>query len=244
MANLFRNPLVVAETVVGSMIDLRNVVLYAQPEEITKLPYNITVEDIETGNTRVINFHERSIEELVKRSELVELFTGIPVPYLSDINGYNMFGISYMGAEVNIGSDLCDHPLENGEVITDNAIINPIEAKVSIVMPTAFYTRIYKEIEDYFINKKYIMLQTKLGLYRNLVISQMPYKMERETIDRPQIDLTLRQIMVVEPRYVEAEVQFSTGNTRIAENQSTVEAGYLSPKTVENLGEFDVTGAN
>ena len=239
MANLFKNPLVVAETVVGSMIDTRNVVLYAQPESITNLPYNVTLSD---GNR--INFHERSIEELVKRSELVELFTGIPVPYLSDINGYNMFGISYMGADVNITSDLCDHPLENGEVITDNAIINPMEAKVTIVMPTAFYTRIYKEIEDYFVNKKYIMLQTKLGLYRNFVIASMPYKMERDTIDRPQIELSLRQIMVVEPRYVEAEVQFSTGNTRIVENQSTAEVGYLSPKTIENLGEFDVTGAN
>ena len=153
MANLFKNPLVVAETVVGSMIDLRNIVLYAQPEEITKLPYNITVEGSETDNTRVVNFHERSIEELVKRSELVELFTGIPVPYLSDINGYNMFGVSYISADVSIESDLCDHPLENGEVITDNSIINPMSAKVSIVMPTAFYTRIYKQIEDYFINK-------------------------------------------------------------------------------------------
>ena len=56
MANLFKNPLVVAETVVGSMIDLRNVVLYAQPEEITKLPYNITVD----GNK--INFHERALK--------------------------------------------------------------------------------------------------------------------------------------------------------------------------------------
>lgn len=238
MANLFKNPLVVAETVVGSMIDLRNVVLYAQPEEITNLPYHLTID----GNT--VNFHERSVEELVKRSELVELFTGIPVPHLSDINGYNMFGISYMNADVNISSDLCDHPVENGEVVTDNAILNPIEAKVSIVMPTAFYTRIYKEIEDYFVNKKYIMLQTKLGLYRNLVIASMPYKMEKETIDRPQIELSLRQIMVVEPRYVEAEVQFATGNTRIVENQSTAEVGYLSPKTVENLGVFDVTGAN
>lgn len=242
MANLFRNPLVIAETVVGSSIDLRHVVLYAQPEEITNLPYHRTIDTVD--GQQVINYHERGIQELVNRSELKELFTGIPVPYLSDINGYNMFGISYMGAEVNISSDLCDHPLENGEVVTDNAILNPLEAKVTIMMPTAFYTRIYKEIEDYFLLKKYIMLQTKLGLYRNFVITAMPYKMEHDTIDRPQIELSLRQIMVVEPRYVQSETVIQSGNTRITENQSMQEVGYLTPMTVENLGVFDVTGAN
>ena len=113
----------VAETVIGSAIDLRSVVLYAQPEEITNLPYHRTIETVD--GERVINYHERGVQELVNRSELKELFTGIPVKYLSDINGYNMFGVSYMGAEVDISSDLCDHPLENGEVVTDNAILNP-----------------------------------------------------------------------------------------------------------------------
>lgn len=242
MANLFRNPLVVAETVVGSAIDLRNVVLYAQPEEITNLPYHRTIETVD--GEQVVNYHERGVQELVNRSELKELFTGIPVPYLSDINGYNMFGISYMSADVDISSDLCDHPLENGEVVTDNAILNPLEAKVSIVMPTAFYTRIYKEIEDYFLTKKYIMLQTKLGLYRNFIIKSMPYKMDHQTIDRPQIDISLRQIMVVEPRYVQAETVISSGDTRVLEDQSTEQLGHLSPRYVENLGVFDVTGAN
>lgn len=232
----------VAETVIGSAIDLRSVVLYAQPEEITNLPYHRTIETVD--GERVINYHERGIQELVNRSELKELFTGIPVQYLSDINGYNMFGVSYMGAEVDISSDLCDHPLENGEVVTDNAILNPLKAKVTLVMPTAFYTRIYKEIEDYFLLKKYIMVQTKLGLYRNFVITAMPYRMDHNTIDRPQIELSLRQIMVVEPRYVQSETVIQTGNTRELEAVTTEELGHVNTRYVENLGVFDVTGAD
>lgn len=229
MADLFRNPLVIAETVVGSIIDTRNVVLYAQPEDLDKIGYGLP----------------RSLQELVKKSELKELFKGYEVEILSDINGYNMFGGSYMSAEMSISSDLCDHPVENGEVVTDNAILNPIEAKVELVLPTAFATRIYKQIEDYYVNKKYIMLQTKFALYRNLVISGMPYKMDHETVDRPTVELSLRQIMVVEPRYVEGEgIDMSVKETKIAENQSTAELGYVSPKYTENLGEFDVTGAN
>lgn len=229
MADLFRYPLVVAETVVGSITDLRNVVLYAQPEELNKIGFGMP----------------RSLQELVKKSDLKELFKGQEIKLLSDINGYNMFGGSYMKAEMNIGSDLCDHPVENGEVVTDNAILNPIEVKVELVLPTAFATRIYKEIEDYFINKKYIMMQTKFALYRNLVIKDMPYKMDHESVDRPTVELSLRQVMVVEPRYINGDsMDVSMGETKMAENQSTAELGYVSPKYVENLGEFDVTGAN
>lgn len=229
MADLFRNPLVIAETVVGSITDARNVVLYAQPEDLDKIGYGLP----------------RSLQELVKKSELKELFKGYEVEILSDINGYNMFGGSYMSAEMKISSDLCDHPVENGEVVTDNAILNPIEAKVELVLPTGFATRIYKQIEDYYVNKKYIMLQTKFALYRNLVINAMPYEMNHENVDRPTVELSLRQIMVVEPRYVEGGgIDMSVGETKIAENQSTAELGYVSPKYVESLGEFDVTGAN
>ena len=66
-----------------------------------------------------------------------------------------MYGISYMSADVNISSDLCKHPIETGEVVTDNAIINPIKATVRINMPTALYSRIYAEIEKHYINKDY-----------------------------------------------------------------------------------------
>lgn len=229
MANLFRNPLVVAETVIGSVVDKRNVVLYAQPEDIDKYGYGLP----------------RSLQELVKKSELVELFKGYEVPILSNINGYNAFGGSYMSAEMEITSDLCDHPVENGEVVTDNAILKPLEAKVQLVLPTVFATRIYKEVEDYYVNKKYLMLQTKFALYRNLVISAMPYKMEHGTVDRPTIELSLRQVQVVEPRYVSGEdIDFTPNMTVEAESQSTAELGYVSPKQVENLGEFDVTSAN
>lgn len=242
MANLFKNPLVVAETVVGSMTDLRNVVLYAQPENIDTLPYNFSVSH--SDGTTTVYSNTRSIQGLVKHSELVELFTGIYTPYLSQINGYNMFGVSYMSADINISSDLCDHPVENGEVVTDNAILNPLSAKIIISMPTALYTRIYKEIEDYYTAKKYILVQTKFGLHRNFVITAMPYRLDVGSVDRAQIELSLRQVMVVEPRYVAAEVQMEIPTPAVAENKGTEEVGYLSPNVVESLGVFDVTNTN
>ena len=208
MANIFSNPLVLAETVVGSVIDQRAVVLYAQ-EDFTDAKKEIIdqkskeytgwigdniSQDLATALTP-------TVEDYVKKRKLTELFTGAEIPYLSEINGYNMWGISYMNADVNISSNLCDHPIETGQVITDATIRNPISAKVEIVMPTAFYEKLYKQVYDYYESKKKIMLLTKFGLYPNMVIKDMPYKLEHNNVDRPSIALELREIMEVNAEY-------------------------------------------
>lgn len=193
MSNVFRKALVLSETVVGSIIDQRSVVLYEQPEDLdwSKM--------IDSGEG------EDTLLSLIDKRQLKELFTGFGIPYLSDINGFNMYGISYISAEMGISSDLCDHPVESGSVITDNAIIQPISAKVKIAMPTAFAQRIYSEMIKFYQQKKYIILQTKFAAYRNMVIESMPYKLENETVDRPVIELNLRQVMEVEPQYITTE---------------------------------------
>ena len=109
-----------------------------------------------------------------------------------------------MDADVDISSDLCDHPIETGQVITDSSIINPVSAEVRIAMPTAFYTKIYEDIKKYYIEKKKIILMTKFGVYKNMVIQAMPYKLENASADRPVISLSLREIMEVQPSYVES----------------------------------------
>lgn len=196
MANIFKNPLVIAEEVVGSLIDQRSVVLYEQKdfgESKTEL------ERLFEGTML-----EPTVTDFVTKRSLKELFTGTEVKYLSDINGFNMWGISYIDADIDISSDLCDHPIETGQVITDSSIQNPVSAEVKIAMPTAFYTKIYEEIKKYYTEKRKIILLTKFGVYQNMVIQAMPYKLENATSDRPVVSLSLREIMEVEPSYTEA----------------------------------------
>lgn len=205
MGNIFKNPLVLAETIVGSVIDQRSVILYEQQD------FNDSKSELEKMFEGTML--QPTIEDFVRKRALTELFTGTQIPYLSEINGFNMWGISYMDANVDITSELCDHPVETGQVITDASVLNPITATVNIVMPTAFYTKIYEQVLDYFNNKKKIILLTKFGMYKNMVIKAMPYKLQHSDVDRPVISLTLRQIMEVEPTYesmnVNAETQIS-----------------------------------
>lgn len=199
MGSIFKNPLVLAETVVGSLLDTRSVVLYKQPEvDINQL---LSANNLLGESADAV---QKALEFIIEKTELEELFTGIGVPILSKINGFNMFGISYVNAEVNPSSDLCQHPVETGQVITDNAILNPVKATVRIVMPTAFYTRIYDQIKKYFEKKQFIILQTKFASYRNMVITAMPFKLENQSVDRAQIDLNLEQVLLVSPQYTSA----------------------------------------
>ena len=192
MSNVFKNPLVIAETVVGSIIDTRALVLYEQPEKLKMPSAEITL--------------ETDLLDLVDKRQLKELFTGFEVPYVSKINGMNIYGISYISAETTLTSDLCDHPIETGSIITDNAIIQPISMKINVAMPTAFATRIYDEmVRKYYQTKKYICVQTKYALYRNMVIETLAYKLENESVDRPIMEMTLRQIMEVEAQYITTE---------------------------------------
>lgn len=233
MSNVFKNPLVLAETVVGSIVDTRAFVLYEQPENIDFS--NIATYD-ENGNEI-----QNDLLDLVDKRQLKELFTGFAdeqYTRISKINGFNVYGISYVKADVDIDSDLCDHPVETGSIITDNAIVQPITIKVQIAFPTAFYTRIYNEMIKYYQQKKYIMVQTKFAMYRNMVIQAMPYELKNESIDRPLIELTLRQVMEVEAQYIKSDDTTKINNPIEAEDSDTKDLGrkYAS-NVVERYGE-------
>ncbi|MBP5789234.1 MAG: hypothetical protein J6W29_03265 [Neisseriaceae bacterium] len=220
MANLFKNPLVLAETIVGSVIDQRSVVLYEQ-EEFTDIKSEILSDLLSRADGTILY---PTVQDFVQKRTLKELFTGMKIPYVSEINGFNVWGISYQDVSVNIESDLCDHPIETGQVVTDAAIIQPVSAELNIVMPTAFYTAIFEEVAKYYREKKKIILLTKFGVYSNMVISAMPYRLEHGTVDRPVIALKLRQIMEVYPEYEKmdiAEGGISDTEARVMDDSDT-----------------------
>lgn len=230
MSNVFRNALVLSETVVGSITDTRALVLYEQPEDVK------FGSDAETTIDEDGNIIETGLLQLVDSRKLKEIFTGFAdekYTKISKINGWNAYGVSYIKADVDITSDLCDFPIETGSIITDNAIVQPITIKVQIALPTAFATRIYAEMIKYYQKKKYIMVQTKFAMYRNMVIQSMPFKLENETIDRPIVELTLRQVVEVEPQYInigngDSEIK----NPKDSSDSDTVDIGRTQSHSV------------
>lgn len=244
---LFSNPLVMAETVAGSLLDQRSVVLYEQDSlETARKKIEAEKSKLSAGFAgRVINrlALQPTVEDLVKKRKLKELFAGLEMHELEtpliSLTNFNMWGITYSDAEVNITSNIAEHPIETGQVIMDSAIRNPIKAKVNVYVPTMYYTTIYNEILSYFDTKKKIILLTKFGLYENMVLAAMPYRLQASTIDRPVITLELQEV-----REVEAEIQYIEANTvepieesksGVYDDTSTVNNGYQWASIIDKI---------
>lgn len=184
------------QTVIGTMLDQRAVVLYKQPNNYEK--------KIIKDSSAV--FISNLTEQLWGRQfEYEELFAGLASKLGSDIltrianvAGANPYGITYMSGKVDIESDLCDHPIEDGTIITDASVVLPITAEVVVAMPTFFAERIYAQMDDLYRKKEdKIILQTKYGIYDNLVLKDMTYEMEYDKVDRTIFTLSLRQVQEV-----------------------------------------------
>ena len=137
------------QTAVGTLIDQRAIVLYKQPAII------------EEKSTIIGKAWSAITNELWGQGAgYEELFSGLlsnirDLETAANVTGTNPYGITYIDAKVNIESDLCDHPLESGAVVTDAAILLPVSAEVTVAMPTFFAQRIYNQMEDIYKNKEH-----------------------------------------------------------------------------------------
>lgn len=235
MANIFKNPFVLAETIIGSIYDDRNVILWEQPA--------IDNSQVLSASNGMLTANDKLVD-MIKKSQLKELFVGLGDKYISKINGWNAYGISYLSAKVSPTSDLCEHPIESGGIITDNAIINPLRATVEISMPTIFYTRIHEQIQKMYKEKTRIILQTKFGFYKNLVLVGIPYVLNHKDVDRTPITLDLQQVIEVTPTYVTNESGTAINDALNPSDNDTKDLGTKKPteSTYESLAAIGYKG--
>ena len=79
-------------------------------------------------------------------------------------------------------------------------------------MPSYLYTSVYKEIEEYFTQKKEVVVLTKLQSFKNMYVTKMPHSVTPKTIDRPSVIITLEEVL------------FPTGNN-VANNEDSATVG-------------------
>lgn len=204
-----------AQTALGVLFDQRAVVLYEQPENFV------------ANNTIVSTLWGRSAGYNELFAGLLSGELGGGMATVLNTAGANPYGVTYISCRVNVESDLCDHPVETGEVITDYAIIKPVSAQIELAMPTFFAERIYNRMMDIYKKKqKKILLQTKYGIYENLVLKDMTYSMDNNTVDRTRFTLTLREVRMVNPQFFDKNIVYPSDDDTV--NTGTQIAGELS----------------
>lgn len=119
-----------------------------------------------------------------------------------------------------------EHPLETGAVITDHRIILPVEIALDLVMEGAAYYDQYTKIKQAFVKGDLFSIHTKTGIYKNMMIVQIPHQESPDQYDTITMSLTLKEVI-----FVTAQFQpLPASKVKTSTNQSTKDKGQVQTK--------------
>jgi hypothetical protein len=94
-----------------------------------------------------------------------------------------------------------DHPLETGATTTDHRIILPIEIELSMIVTSADYQDVYRQIKQFYLNATLLVVQTKSGVYQNQLISGLPHEEDPAQFEALIIALKMKQVQFATTAY-------------------------------------------
>lgn len=130
-------------------------------------------------------------------------------------------------ATVKEDSKVMEHPLETGASVVDHSVILPVEIELSLVLSRGEYLDTYQRIRKTFRNRDLLVVQTKTGLYENMLIESCPHEEDAEMFDTIAMALKLREAQFVQAQFDTLPPQ----KVRNPTNASTVDKGQQQPKT-------------
>lgn len=104
-------------------------------------------------------------------------------------------------ATVKEQAKVMEQPIETGAIITDHRIILPIEVELSMILTSPYYEDTYKSIREYYLNGTLLVVQTKAGVYSNLLISSIPHEEDPAQFNALSLALSLKEVLYVTPQY-------------------------------------------
>jgi|SRR5579863_4119668 len=118
-----------------------------------------------------------------------------------------------------------EHPIEDGVIITDHVIINPIELELPVIVQAPDLQDTYKTIFNYFTNSTLLTIQTKASTYSNMYILEMPHEEDPDLFDSIAVVIKFKQALIVTSEVSQAVVP------KNPQNSSTVKRGTVQPTT-------------
>lgn len=137
-------------------------------------------------------------------------------------------------AEVRETSMVMKHPVETGTMIADNHIINPIEINLSLFIGSEFYNSVYTQIRQAYIAGTSLSVQTRTGVYGNMIIADMPHTEDTDTFDAVIMALHLTEVIFVVPNSVSPLPTPANFSPRDPVNSNIITAGQKYPSIIAN----------
>lgn len=137
-------------------------------------------------------------------------------------------------AEVRETSMVMKHPVETGTIIADNHIINPVEINLLLIIKSEFYSSVYGQIKQAFVAGDLLSIQTRTGVYNNMIIANMPHLENPDAYDAVTMSLNLVEVLYVMPVSVAAQPLPANFSPAEPADISTVQTGLKYPVAISS----------
>jgi hypothetical protein len=97
-------------------------------------------------------------------------------------------------AKVNETASIMSHPVEDGTTVSDHKVINPVEIELSCIIASSDYKTVYESIRNAFLNSTLLIVQTRSGTYRSMIISAMPHDEDPEMYESLAVAIKLIEV--------------------------------------------------
>lgn len=123
---------------------------------------------------------------------------------------------------VEENAEIFDHTIEDGSVVSDYKIINPVGIDLLVILNSSDYQSVYFSIRQYWIESTIVRVQTKTATYENQIIKNISHTEVPEMYNAIGMVIVLRQAQVVKAEY--------GVNPALPAHTNTVNRGQQQPK--------------
>lgn len=93
------------------------------------------------------------------------------------------------------------HPVETGASVVDHRVIQPVEIKISIILPSGVYRDVYQQIRQIWLRGDLLSVQTRVGTYQSMMIAGMPHEETADINDAIPMELNLVEQKIAETKF-------------------------------------------
>lgn len=147
-----------------------------------------------------------------------------------------------MRASVRETSKLMEHPAENGVIIADHHVINPVEIDLSLLIPVRYYGSTYAQIRQAFVNATNLSVQTKTGVYLNMIVADMPHEENPDLYDAIAMLLRMKQVLLAPDSSTYAPANPADSDVARSGLQSAAALGQKALATASGIASYANAG--
>lgn len=104
-----------------------------------------------------------------------------------------------MKASVREAQKVMQYPVETGVTLSDHKVVLQKQIDLSLVIPARFYESTYQQIVGAAMNATLLTVQTRAGVYPNMIIEAYPHEEDPALYDAITMGLKLTEVLFVAP---------------------------------------------